>query len=261
MKYFDITLPVKGDRAKIVLVSCIHIGHHTHARERWLEWMNDEIIKPPDTWAIMLGDTIDNGTKQSPGSSIWENTKNPKQQCLEAFEILQPIIPFALWMQESNHSIRTYKETGFFTAEEWLADKFGIRWGSASTLATLRVKRRNKEMPYVVHTMHGEGGGTALSSALTAVGKQNQIAEADGYFRGHHHRAIGAKGMRFQPPKSGPVPSGRQIGYAATGCFLGYHDENTGEPSYAELKGYPPNCYGCTTVELLLDKKRMRIIV
>ena len=138
------TLHVKGDRARLVLVSCIHVGHTCHARKHFLRWVEEEIMQP-DTWCVMLGDTIDNGTKQSPGASIWEQTKNPKDQTLEAWGLLRPLVDAGkvLWWHESNHSFRTFREAGFFTAEEWLVHDFKITWGGWQALTTLDVTRGN----------------------------------------------------------------------------------------------------------------------
>jgi UDP-2,3-diacylglucosamine pyrophosphatase LpxH len=252
MKSFDLTVPIKGDTLRLALISCIHIGHKCHDSKHFSEWMNDVILSDPDCRVIMLGDTIDNGTKGSPGASIYEQTKNPREQLEEAFEVLRPLAESRriLFWHESNHSYRTFKDTGFFTAEEWLSQKFGIPWAGWQALSRIRVKGRSGLQMYTIHSMHGSGGGTAMTSPVASTVKQAMIAEADIYVRGHHHRPMAMRQVRYCLDSRGRKDV-REIVYAATGCFLSY------DASYGEEHAYVPNAFGCAVVQLGVREKKV----
>ena len=127
MRSLEVTIkPAKrGERIKLVPISCLHVGHHSHEREKTQELLARGLADP-NTFFINLGDSGDNGTKQSPGASVYENPLNPWEQCIVIAALLRPVVAAGkmLWWHNSNHSERTYKETGFFTMEETLARLF-----------------------------------------------------------------------------------------------------------------------------------------
>lgn len=213
----------------------------------------DEVLLGCD-FLFGLGDTIDNGTRNAPGASIFEQAiPSPKEQVIEADKVLGRLWTKYKLMHESNHSIRTYKESGFFTAEEWLAEKHGIKWGGWQALSDVIVRKGKKRESYTIHSMHGVGGGTAIQSSISAVSKQLTIADADLYVRGHHHRCAATRSVRFESEK-GKVDA-REILYVTAGCFLSYHD------SYGEMAGYTPNSYGAAIVDFYIGEKKMRASV
>ena len=299
MRSLNVVVPPSKAGRPITLhvVSCIHVGHKSHQREETLA-LFDRILQTPDHYLVNLGDTGDNGTKHGPGASVYEQVINPFEQAIVIAAIFRPLVDAkkVLWWHDSNHSLRTYKESGFWTMEETVArlffgsgiaetdwhllDRYAagefvgrnratikkrvdvetyfqrvleklkpdanprVRWAGWQAITKLRAGQQT----YTFHSMHGEGGGTAISSALNAVAKQREAAEADIYLRGHHHKKIAADASRGIWNANGKAEF-RRIGFLTTGCYLGYHD------SYAEARGYPPNATGEARIVLHTGKK------
>ena len=259
------TLRIKGNRARLVFLSCMHVGHIYHDYKLFKKWMED-VLMQEDTFVFMLGDTIDNGTKHSPGASIFEQKGSPKEQVQEAFDILTKLVSLKrviVW-HESNHSFRTRKESGFFTAEEWLIERFndrldaGIAWGGWQAITTLKLESEDPEfqrktpLKYVVHSMHGTGGGVSIGGPLTALSKQSECQEgADIVARGHHHRTIITPDARYGPVRGGRKTKPHKFLMAATACFLDYHD------SYGEMKNYRPNVGGCAVIDIFAKERKL----
>ena len=247
MKSHKFNLKVRGEYLPLVLASCSHIGSLAFAEKHWKSW-RDEVLKNPDNRIIMLGDTTENATKTSPGSSIWEQRVSPKDQVEFAIDLIEPMKDRILIWHESNHSYRTRKDAGAHTPEELMSRHFGIPWGGWQSLSSYVVRKGKRSQSYVGHCMHGTGGGTSMQAALSSLGKQAMLSEADFYARGHHHRPVAARMTRFQY-RDQSRPDGRNAVLAATGGFLDYHD------SYAEAAGYIPNSYGCITLKLHVKHK------
>ena len=123
MKSLELTVEPskKGGDIEIDLASCIHVGHVCHEREATEKFFSD-VYDTPDRYMASVGDNQDNGTKNSPGASWAEQTHNPREQLIVTAALYKPLVKRkkVLWMQESNHSNRIFKETGFITSEEAL---------------------------------------------------------------------------------------------------------------------------------------------
>lgn len=120
-----LTPPKKGAPVQLDLFSCIHIGHDCHLRDKTIELL-DDVLNTPGRFLINLGDTFDNGTKQSPGASVYQQTMNPRDQLIVVASMFRPLVDAGkvmLW-HDSNHSFRTFKETGMMTGEESLCRLF-----------------------------------------------------------------------------------------------------------------------------------------
>lgn len=301
MKALDVTVkPDKpGQKVTLHLICCLHIGHLTHDRDATLE-LFQRIYRKKNAYAVSLGDTIDNGTKQSPGASIYEQTANPLEQTLIAADLWEPIVKARklLWAHESNHSARTFKEGGFFTAEQMLFrylvgnrqitkrqkrvfDMYLAGTGSSDAYRkrgqyvqrvfdNLRIDNKNPRVAwggwqaivklkagkqtYYIHSMHGEGSGTSMSAPINALVKQKDIAHAEIFMRGHHHKRAATEFSRAEYGSDGPVL--KRIGLISTGCYLGYNK------SYGEAKGYAPTCIGSSKLVLETgDKHAFEMVI
>lgn len=299
MESLDITLPVPKGRnsVEVKLGSCFHVGHMCHEREQTMQCL-DEVLQTPGMFLWMLGDTFDNGTKNSPAASVYENTMNPQEQTIVVASMMRPLVEaykIPIW-HHSNHPWRTFKDTGFWSGEEALvklffgngvskedwrlieryaggeltAPRYGgkantktevlrhlnamfdrlrpdprpkVQWGGWQAISKVHVGKQT----YTIHSCHGEGSGTGPTSALGAVHKQSEIAEADLFFRGHHHKRIVSEKMKAYYSPNGKCEL-KRIGLLTTGCYLGYHG------SYGEAAGLPPNATGMTSITLHADK-------
>lgn len=297
MKSLNVELePAKDGWATIDITSCTHFGHACHQREMTLALFN-EVRETPGRYLWSLGDNQDNGTKNSPGASVYENTHNPKQQLLLSVAMYRPLVKAdkVVMFQDSNHSARIMKDVGYITSEDALyrlltGDVFSKRdwkiiekyavggfsgrdalaaekwihdiasdvpeiavdkplWGGWQAITEVTVG----DQTYTLHSMHGEGAGVAHSSALQACMKQQEIAHAEIFVRGHHHKRVLADAGLFEFSKHGQDAAFRRIGYLTTGCMLGYHN------SYGEAKGYRPTCPGMAQLHLHAKDHKFRL--
>lgn len=286
----------KDSEITIDIGSCLHFGHTCHEREMTLA-LFDEVQNTADRYFWSLGDNQDNGTKNSPGASVYEQTHNPKEQLILSTAMYRPLVKAnkVLMFQNSNHSGRIFKDTGFISSEEamyrlltgesvtkkdwkiieryavggfqgaeamtaakYIADLAGEipeprstrpLWGGWQAMTKVHVGKQ----VYVIHSMHGEGAGVAHSSALQSVIKQQEIAGADIYIRGHHHKRVLADANVGEFTSHGKDANFKRVGYLTTGCMLGYHN------SYGEAKGYRPTCPGMSRLHLSSTEKKFRL--
>lgn len=123
MKSLEIHLePSKKDAEITVDIgSCLHFGHVCHEREMTLA-LFEEVLNTADRYYWSLGDNQDNGTKQSPGASVFEQTHNPREQLVLSAAMYRQLVKAGkvLVFQDSNHSERIFKESGFITSEDAL---------------------------------------------------------------------------------------------------------------------------------------------
>ncbi len=297
MKSLEVELtPAKDGWAEIDVTSCIHFGHACHLREETLALFT-EVLETPGRYLWSLGDNQDNGTKNSPGASVYENTHNPKQQLILSAAMYRPLVKAGkvVMFQDSNHSARIMKDVGYITSEDALyrmltGDNFSKRdwkiiqkyavggftgrdaaaaekyivdlaadtpeprremplWGGWQAMTKVHVGKQT----YMLHSMHGEGAGTAPASALQAVMKQQEIAHADIFVRGHHHKRVITDAGLMEYSEHGKDATGRRIGYLTTGCMLGYHN------SYGEAKGYRSIWPGMTRLHLNAKRNLFRM--
>ncbi len=117
--------PVKSDHVTLWPICCLHIGHHRHEMQKTVALL-DKILRDRNSYVIMLGDTVDVGTRSSPGASVYEQDMNASEQVLVAGALLTPLVEAGkiLFWLDSNHSRRLFTEAGTFTAEEQLARMF-----------------------------------------------------------------------------------------------------------------------------------------
>lgn len=233
-------LKVSGDFARIIPVSCMHIGHRQFNETKCKSYLK-YILNTPDTYAIMLGDTIENVLPETANrhrGSMHDQILDVEKQRLVAAEMLAPLAEakkIICWT-ESNHSLRSWFEAGF-SVEGWIADQLGVKFAGLDAFLELKVGKQI----YSIHATHGNGGGTSLQSVMgKLVAQTYRVPGADVYVRGHHHRK-----MLADPPwingRTGEIK--KQL-LAATGCFMDYIG------GYGHRGAMAPVDVGCVKVKL-----------
>lgn len=235
----------KGDFIRIVPICCTHIGH-VNFSEKKLDGYLNYILKTPDTYAIMLGDSIENvlatTVQKYPGSIHDQNLSVEKQRefALKKFAPLARAGKILAWT-ESNHSLRSWYAAGF-SVERWLADKLDVPFCGTDALLQLQVRAQH----YTIHATHGEGAATSLPAVFgKLLAQMARVGGADVYLRGHHHKKILADTMMINA-KTGELEK-KVLG--ATGCFMGYVG------SYGHRSGYGPTMIGCIKIKLYAGHK------
>ncbi len=237
-------LKVDGGFARVVPVSCMHIGHKQFNEKKCKGYLQ-YILTTPDTYALMLGDTIENVLPETAGrhpGSMHDQVLDVEAQRYLAAKMLAPLADAKkiIGWTESNHSLRSWFEAGF-SVERWIADQIGVEFLGFDAFLDIKVGKQS----YAIHATHGNGGGTSLPSVMgKLVAQVTRCPGADVYIRGHHHRK-----MLADPPtinaRTGEIK--KQL-LAATGCFMDYIG------GYGHRGALAPVDVGCVKVKLYKNK-------
>ena len=252
MQSNEINLTVKGNHIQIFSVSCLHIGHVGHDKNKAYDY-RDYILNTKNTYAISLGDDTENALPgdEKHNSMMWSQSMQPEEQYDAACAFWEPVAAAGklLLTHDSNHWWRTEAKTGISMAKQMNihlrrvskdAGSLAPRWGQWMAYTSLRVNSQR----YLIHSWHGNGGGTTPESALRNCRKQADAHHADVYLVGHYHKKIVYEDVCMMWPKSEHKPIDRKRAYACTGCFLNWNN------SYAERAGLPPAMRGAVKLQL-----------
>lgn len=229
---------------RIVPLGCLHFGHKNFNSTK-AKGFRDYIINTPDTYTMMLGDTLENVLAETavrhPGS-MHEQEEGVEQQRETAYKFLTPLAASGkiLGWHEGNHSLRSWYAAGF-SVEKYLADKLNIPFLGTDGLFKIGVGRQS----YVIHATHGTGSSTTLPSVFgKLLAQMARVEGADVYLRSHHHKKVLADVMTLH----GPTGKLRKKVIGATGCFMDYFD------SYGHRAGYTPTVLGCIKIKLYAER-------
>jgi hypothetical protein len=263
MQAHEITIPTpkKSEYVSIFSICCLHIGHKCHDAAKAKNY-RDYILNTPDTYALDLGDDIENAIPgdEIHNSMLWDSNMMPEEQFESAIEFWEPLVKKGklLLTQDSNHWWRTEAKTGISMAKQMnvflnsmaeknksRAPKFG-RWQSLS-------KVNVGKYTYKIHSWHGTGGATTPESALKKCRSQAMNHHADIFLMGHFHRKVIDQDVYFDWLDGAKRPTQRMRAYGVTGSFLNW------ENSYAERAGYSPGVLGAIKVELSAKRWDVKI--
>lgn len=135
-----------------------------------------------NAYALLLGDTCNNNTRASKGSPFEELFSGDKQRRANVVE-LKPIAHKIIGAFDSNHSERT-KSFSNHSPEATLAEVLEIPFFEDQGIIDIRFGKQR----YIVFAWHGAGGAEAESSIVKGLLDLRNLAVADIYVKGHHHR-------------------------------------------------------------------------
>lgn len=199
---------------------------------------------------ICMGDLIENSTRESVGSGVYEQTMDPQQQMLSIIDILEPLSKknLILGMITGNHEERTRKDSGF-DPTIIMARSFQVpylRYGAF-------IKLRCGSMNYIVYATHGSSGSKYTHTKLAAAMKLGNFVDADIYLYAHTHGLNHVSEKRKRVNLKNKTVEEYEVHYVLTGSFLGYDD------SYADMKDLPPSVIGYPVIRFSSGKRRIEI--
>lgn len=248
IEVLEVKFKPEGNSIRLIPISCLHVGHKKYSQAKAQSYIN-YVNSTPDTYAIMLGDTIENVLPETAGrhkGSMHDQVMDVEKQRYAAAELLAPLADNKkiLCWTESNHSIRSWYEAGF-SVEQWIAEQLGVSFMGFDALLDVHVRKQH----YNIHATHGTGGGTSLPSVLGRLIAQTQrVPGCDVYIRGHHHKKVLADDSIID----GQTGKVKDRLLSATGCFMEYVG------SYGHRGGLPPVVPGCVKIKLYADKWEFR---
>jgi hypothetical protein len=263
MQSYEITLPKpkKGEYVSVFSLCCLHIGSKNHDQEKALSY-RDYILSAPDTYALDLGDDLENAipTDALHGSMMFDQNMQPQEQFDAALKYWEPVVKAGklLLTHDSNHFWRSQAVTGISVAKNMnifmkqMAKDAKSRapvWGQWQAMTKINVDKQT----YTMHSWHGSGSAGTPAGVLNKCRSQAMIHQCDIYMMGHAHRKVIDQDLYFAWPKGELKPVEKMRVYGVTGSFMKWDD------SYAERAGYAPSIRGA--IKLELSSKRWDIKV
>lgn len=255
MKVINRTLSEDFKDIKLIALSDFHIGDEL-CNLKLIKQVLEEVKTSPNTFIILNGDLMNNGTKTSV-SDVYSEQMTPTEQILKLCDLLEPIKEKILVIHPGNHENRTLKNDGIdiirlVAKQLGIEDRFSDGWWYL--YLTFGMGNKGRPIMYEITGIHGYGGGRKNGGKINNLVEMSDKVIADLYIMGHTHTPIITRNTIFIPDAQHRTLVKKDKYYLMTNSFLEYG-------GYGEAYGYTPS----TTdhQEAILDgtKKRIKIIM
>jgi predicted phosphodiesterase len=230
-----VTFSTDKDKLYLLPWGDVHWGHPTCDREKalgYLEWAGEN-----DAQIILMGDLIENSTRESVGAGVYEQIANPDKQIDEVIQALEPYSHLILGALTGNHEERTFKQSGV-DPSKYISRVLRVPYLRYAGFLRLVVGGTG----YTVYAVHGASGASSSAGKLNAIKRLSSVAEADVYLMGHVHDLSVETSLRQVLDTRNKVVRERRRHFVITGNFLKYED------SYGQMKCYEPAKVGAPRI-------------
>ena len=251
MRYVERILPYYNTY-NIIPISDAHCGDRNFDEQKLKNLVKD-IKNQENTYAVLIGDLINNATKNSK-SNVYLDLLSPREQKRHIIEILSEIQHKILGATSGNHEERTSNESGQDITED-IAEALKIPYDPFGILYNIKCGSfKRGKLNYTLYTTHGSAGGGTVGNALNKLLSLKNIVHADLYFMGHTHKIAATKDMVYMPDtRHGKIIKVIRH-YAIAGSYLDYG-------GYAERLCLAPTPTGSPIAHLDGDKKQIKITI
>ena len=181
-------------------ISDVHIGALEHNQKEWDKFI-DKLQNESNSYVVLGGDLINNGTKNSV-SNVYEETLRPKEQKQLLVKYLERIKDKILCAVSGNHERRSLKDVDNDITYDVMC-KLGLEDLYKQNIAFLRIQMgtdedrkisRLKTPTYVLAVTHGAGGGALTGSAVNKNERFGYMVDGlDALIVGHTHKGVISK--------------------------------------------------------------------
>lgn len=219
-------------------ISDLHIGSKEF-NEPLFQKLSREILAEENRYCVLVGDLIDNGTRNSV-TGPYGSTMSPKEQRDYAVEILYPLKDRVIGMVAGNHERRSTKETDTDPGE-LIAERLGLWECYRESMAFISLKigeRKNtsrRHPNYCIAITHGASGGSLMGAGLNRADQFAISSGADLVIVGHSHKPATAPAARLECLHRQGVMVQRKYGIMVCTSWLDYG----GYPMSMALKSLP----------------------
>ena len=188
------------DTIKIYPVGDVHLGSVQCNESAWRQFVQT-IAEDPDAYIVLLGDLIDNGTRNSIASPF-EQALSPLEQKKAMSRYLEPLKDKILAITTGNHEARSSKESDVDLTED-IAIKLDLedKYRKEICFVKLSLGERSDHKPrqtYNLVVTHGAGGGALTGSGVNKSERFSSIIEnVDVFISGHTHKPVVTKPRRL----------------------------------------------------------------
>ena len=187
-----------GHDITIIPISDVHLGSPECMEQEFIAFI-ETVKQTPDTYLILGGDLIENGTRSSV-SDIFKATMSPSTQKKEMAKILEPVRDRILCFVPGNHERRSGKDADDDPVYD-IAAKLDLENLYRENIAFVKIqlgtrKRENGtrthawERPtYTLAVTHGAGGGIYTGAAVNRNERFGYVIDGcDCLIVGHTHK-------------------------------------------------------------------------
>lgn len=153
------------DKLKLFPLSDFHYGHKSCNKDKILQDV-EFIRQNKEVYAFLNGDIIENASKLSIASGVYEQDTMPDQQISDIVRILAPIAHKIIFYIQGNHEERVYRHLGIDIGRV-IADKLNIPYFNEPVYVDLLWR----DYRWLLFSQHG------ASSSRTKGGKMNAAAK------------------------------------------------------------------------------------
>ena len=182
-----------GHDIKIVPIADVHLGSPECQEQEFIDFI-DTLSKEENTYLILAGDLIDNGTRSSV-SNPFRAKMPPSQQKREMANILTKVHDKILCFVPGNHERRSGKDADDDPVYD-IAAKLDLENLYRENIAFLKlqlglekVKDGNSRPTYMIAVTHGAGGGVLTGGGVNRSERFGYVFEGlDALIVGHTHK-------------------------------------------------------------------------
>jgi hypothetical protein len=249
LKLVEIPFAPEGDYLELVTTADPHVGAKTHNARRYAAHQK-YILGSPDRLTVGLGDDLENATKTSVGSGVYEQTMSPGDQLDVCADWWKAVKDQSLGILKSNHGARSANAVDM-DPQKLLAQLAGVPFLGYRAGFAFRIG----SFIYTGYAIHGIGGSATPQGRLKALERvRNKRQGLDFYIMGHFHtqQIVPFSCERYIQRKQRLAPH-TQYG-AIAGSFVDFED------SYAEGAEYDYPIPGQIAVRMFKDERRIEVV-
>lgn len=266
MKYLAKQIEYKlGEAIRLVLFSDTHVGSAGFAKNHFKKFLSGS-MDHPNAYLMGIGDQLDcivpSDAKRFQISGIdpkYLSSDTPDEildmQRAEFVGIVEPYKDRLLGLLMGNHCQNIIKRYGTNVHRQICKD-LGTDNLGYSCLLLLKLREPNgRGRSYTLFAHHGFGAGTVSEGySITKYSRLIYSYDADCYITAHDHQLYYKRLSRVGVNQSGNMQD-KTIVLCNTGAFLKSLSD-TDNPSYSEVKGYPPRVLGGVVLDLYVDSHK-----
>lgn len=186
-----------GHDITVIPVADVHLGSPECREQEFIEFIQ-KVAEMPNTYLVLLGDLIDNGTKSSV-TNPFRATMPPSQQKREMANILEPVKDRILCILPGNHERRSMKDADDDPVYD-IAAKLDIEHLYRENIAFVKIQLGTEEAQeehanskfrpcYNLVVTHGAGGGIMTGGSVNRSERFGYVIDGmDALIVGHTHK-------------------------------------------------------------------------
>ncbi|AKA61457.1 hypothetical protein CPT_Stahl29 [Bacillus phage Stahl] len=227
MNYKRIELKGKIKHLDVMLFSDWHVGS-SGCDESLIDKLIAHALKNQETTRIIInGDLLENATRYSVGSGVYEQTMSPQQQLDYAVKKLKPVAHLIDGFIVGNHTERTKKEVGIDLGKVF-SDMLGIEYLGYRAVVHYSINKNS----YPIMLWHGAGSGSTTAAIERRLGTMDKVCpDAMVYVISHFHKPLHFQKNVYRVDKFNHKLRLENIHYICTNTALMTH-------GYADMAGF-----------------------